>query len=155
MSIAQYINVIFAVIVWVAVFLLIKPQRIKALLPVGFLAAILLFGVEIFFSLLGLHKFNNPLLPVAEIPLFHLVWAAGSGIIFVNYLKKEFSKNLIIIFFFTVLTEVFTYISDTVGNHSNLGNFNDIYHFIVDFTTLAVLAWASEGLFKERIFSNP
>lgn len=155
MGIAQYINVVFAIIVWAAVFLLMKPQRIKALLPIGLLAAIVLFGAEMYFLSLGLHKYNNPFLPIAGIPLFHLTWSAGSGIIFAHFLKKEFSKKLVIIFIFTVLTMLFGYISDTVGNHTNMGSFNDVYHFILDFFILGVLAWVAEGIFKERIYSNP
>ena len=154
MDIAKYINVLFAIIVWVAVFILIKPQKIKLLLPVGMLSAIILFGVEIYFISLGLHKYTNPFLPIAGIPLFHLIWGAGSGIIFMEYMKKEFSKKLVIIMFFTIITGVFAYISDMVGNHSNLRGFNDIDHFVLNFFTLSVLAWASEGLFGKQIYEN-
>ena len=154
MDVARYINIIFAIIVWLAVFILIKPQRIKALLPLGMLAAIVLFGVELYFKSLGLHKYNNPFLPVAGIPLFHLFWGAGSGIIFINYMKREFSKKLIIIMLFTILTGIFAYISDMIGNHANLKGFNDFYHIILNFATLSFLTWASEGLFGKRIYEN-
>ena len=156
MDIARYLNVLFAIIVWVAVFILLKPQRIKQLLPVAVLSVIVLFGVEVYFKSLGLHKYNNPFLPIAGIPLFHLIWGAGSGIIFVNYIKKEFSQKLIMILFFTILTGVFAYISDMVGNHSNLRGFNDLDHFVLNFFTLSFLIWASEGLFGKQIYeTNP
>lgn len=154
MEIDRYINIIFAIIVWGAVFLLIKPQRIKSLLPVGILSALILFGVELYFQSLGLHKYNKPLLPIVGIPLFHLVWGAGSGIIFVHYLKKEFSQKLIIILFFTIITGLFAYFADMVKNHSNLKGFNEIYHITLNFFTLSFLAWASEGLFGKRIYAK-
>jgi len=154
MDIAKYINLFYAIIVWVAVFILIRPQRIKSLLPVAFLSAIILFGVELYFKSLGLHKYNNPFLPVAGIPLFHLFWGAGSGMIFVNYMKKEFSKKLIIISFFAILTSAFAYGSDMIGNHVNLKGFNDMYHIILNFFTLSILIWVSEGLFGERIYKD-
>lgn len=154
MDISRYTNLIFAIIVWIAVFILIRPQRIKSLLPVGVLSALILFGVELYFGSLGLHKYNRPLLPLAGIPLFHLVWGAGSGIIFVHYLKQEFSQKIIVILFFTIFTGIFAYFADMVGNHSNLKGFNEIYHLTLNFFTLCFLAWTSEGLFGKRIHAK-
>ncbi|MEW6063880.1 hypothetical protein P378_07125 [Desulforamulus profundi] len=54
MELAKWINLIFAVIAWGAVLLLVKPQRIKELLPVGLLAAIVLLAGNLAFSTLGL-----------------------------------------------------------------------------------------------------
>ena len=154
MDISKYINLIYAVVVWVAVFILIKPGRIKRLLPLGILSALILFGVELYFMSLMMHKYNNPLLPIAGIPLFHLIWGAGSGIIFFNYLKKGFSKKLLVIFFFTILTQVFFYIANKVGSHTGLNGFNDMYHFILNFFTLSILAFFGEGLFGRNIYPD-
>lgn len=154
MDISRSINIIYAIIVWVAVFIIIKSKRVKVLLPIALLSAIVLFGTELFFTSLGLYKFNNPLLPIAEIPLFHLIWGAGSGLLFVHFLKKEFSKKIVVVFVFAILTEAFSYVSKLVDNHSMFGNFNPLYHIVENFVILSFLAWISEGLFKDRIYPN-
>lgn len=84
MNIGHYIHVIYSIIVWVAVFILIKPKHLRELLPVALFSVIVLFGAEVYTLTLGLGWFNNPFLPIVGVPLFHLVWGAGSGIIFMN-----------------------------------------------------------------------
>jgi hypothetical protein len=122
--------------------------------PIAILATLVLFGTELFFTTLNQYKFNNPFIPIYGIPLFHLIWGAGSGLIFVFFLKKEFWKKLVIILVFTIFVEIFEYISSQIGNHSMFGNYNIVYHFIQDFVILSFLAWISEGMFKERIYPN-
>jgi hypothetical protein len=151
---ARYINVIYAVIVWAAALIIIKPKRILKLWPISLLAALALFGTELFFTSLKQYKFNNPFLPIVGIPLFHLIWGAGSGLIFIYFMKKEFGKKLAIILVFTIVVEIFGYFSSEVGNHHMLGNFSRVYHFVENFITLSFLAWISEGMFKDRIYPN-
>lgn len=154
MAAAQYIDIIFDIVILAAIILLIKPQRIKALLPVSFVAVIVLFVVEVVSINLGLYKFNSPLLPILGIPFFHLLWSAFGAILVMNYMKKEFSKKVIIILFFTVASGLFGYISDKVGGHSHLGNFNELTNFVLDFAALSLFVWASEGIFGERIYQK-
>lgn len=154
MDLARHINIIDAVIVWLAVFIIVKPKRAKELLPVAVLSMLVLFGIEMFVQALELTKFNNPFLPVAGIPLFHLLWGAGSGIIFVYFMKKEFIKKAFIIFVFTFIAGIFGYISEKIGNHSHMGNIHDTYNYILDYLTLVFLIWAAEGLFMKSIYPN-
>lgn len=154
MDLARYINVIFAILVWAAGFIIIKPKKVIELWPIALLAALVLFGTELFFTSLNLYKFNNPFLPIAGIPLFHLIWGAGSGLIFIYFMKKEFGKKLAIILMFTVIVEIFGYFSFQVGNHSMFGNFNRVYHSVEDFIVLSFLVWIAEGMFKKRIYPN-
>jgi len=134
---ASYINVLYAIIVWGTALIIIKPKRIMELWPISILAAFVLFGTELFFTNLNQYKFNNPFLPVAGIPLFHLIWGAGSGLIFIHFMKKEFGKKITIILVFTIIVELFGYFSFQVGNHSMFGNFNVVYHFVEDFIVLS------------------
>lgn len=152
MSIVQYIDIIFAIIVWAAALLLVKPKRIAELLPVSLIAVIVLFAVDIFFTTLGLYRFNNPLLPIGGIPFFHLIWSTGGAIVIMNYMKREFSKKLIMIFFFTIISGLFGYVSEVVGGHSHLNNFNEVYNIALDFVSLSFFVFISEGLFSERIY---
>ena len=150
----RYIDVIFSIVVWGVIFILLKPSRIKQLLPAALLSAIVLFITEEFVHALELTKFENPFLPILGIPFFHLVWGAGSGIIFINFLKKEFSKKVLIIFLFALLTGLFGYISEQTKSHMHMGKFNDLSNLILDFASLSILAWSSEGLFGKWIYPN-
>ena len=154
LDLARYVNIINAVIVWAVVFIVIKPKRIKELLPIAVLSALILFVFEMFLHGLDLAMFNNPLLPIAGTPFFHLVWGAGSGLIFVYFMKEEFSKKIFVILIFALITGVFGFISEKVGNHSHLGKFNDLYNFAFDYVTLVFLIWIAEGLFMRRIYPN-
>lgn len=154
MTIEQYIDIIFTALALAAAILLVKPQRIKALLPVSLVGMIVLFGVDLFFTTLGLYRFINPLLPIAGIPLFHIAWGAGCAIVIMHYMKQEFGRKLVTIFFFTVLMGLFGYISEQVNGHTHLNDFNEVYNFILDFVALSFFVFLSEGLFRERIYPN-
>ena len=154
MTIVQYVDIIFSIIVWGVAFVLVKPKRVMEILPVSLVAMIILFGVDIFFTTIGLYRFNNPLLPIGGIPFFHLIWSAGGAIVIMHYMKKEFSKKLIMIFLFTIVSGLFGYISESVGGHTHLNNFNEVYNFVLDFVSLSFFIFVSEGLFGEKIYSK-
>lgn len=152
MEIAKWISPIFAIVVWAVIFILIKPRRIKELLPIGLIAALILFTTdEILISLRAI-KFNQPLLPIAGQPLFHLVWGAGGGILLINYLKEEFSKKLPIILFFGIATVFFEYVAETAGSYTTVREFTFTHDFLIDIFSLAFLVWVSEGLFGDLIY---
>lgn len=150
----KWINVIYAFSLWVLVFLLIKPQRIKELLPVGVIAAIILFSVQFILISLGLIKFNKAWIFILGVPLLNPLWGAAAGILVMNYMKQDFSKKIPMLLFFSIISEAAAYIAVRVGNLSFLGNFNVFYDFILAFVSLLVLTQISEGLYKERIYKT-
>lgn len=154
MNITSYIHVIYAVIVWGFALIFIKPKRIKELLPISILAMIILFVAEYFLISLNLYRFNSPMLPIGGIPLFHLIWGAGSGIVVLHYMKKGFTEKVVLIIFFTIVTLAFEYIAESIGAASHLGNFNEIHDAFEDLIILIALVWISEGLWGNRIHSN-
>ena len=150
---AKYTGIIFAIIVWSFVFLFIKPHRTKQLLPIAIFSAMVLFAAEYFLISLKLFRFNNPLIPIGGIPLFHLIWGAGSGLVFIHYMKKEFIKKLVLIAFFTIITLLFETFSLTIGASSQLNGFTTFHSAIVDILMLALLIGVSESLWGDRIYS--
>lgn len=150
---AKYTGLVFAIIVWSFILVFIKPHRAKQLLPVAMLSAIILFTAEYFLITLNLFKFNNPLLPIGGIPLFHLVWGAGSGIILIHFMKRELIKKVVLIIFFTIATLLFETISLAIGASSQLNNFTSFHSAIVDILMLITLTGISESLWAERIYS--
>lgn len=152
MEILRYTHVAFMIFVWLYVFIFIKPKRIKDLLPIGLLALIIIFVTEEFLISLGLYQFNKPLINVFGTPFYHLIWSAGSGIIYMNYMKKEFVKQVLVVLLFTLLTLGFEYLAEKAGVASHLDGYKETHQFLVDLAALVILKWVSIGLFGDRIF---
>lgn len=154
MIISNYIHIIYAVIVWGFIFVFIKPQRIKNLLPVAVLSAVILFAAEMFLITLNLYRFNNPMISIGGIPLFHLVWGAGSGIVVMNFMKRDFASKFLLVVFFTLVTLAFEYASESIGATTHLGRYTEIHDAFQDFTILITLVWISIGLWGEIIIPD-
>lgn len=147
-----WINPLYAVLLWVLVFILIKPARLKELLPVGIIAGVLLFIVEYVLISLGLMQFNKGWLLVAGVPLLNPIWGAAAGILVMQYMKQDFSQKIPLILFFTIVVEIAVYLAIKVGNMSLLGRYGIPYDFLVNFVVLLLLTHISEGLFGRRIY---
>lgn len=152
MSIWRYIYVFYVIIVWAVIFVFIKPQRLKALLPVSLLGVLVLFLTEEFLVTAGLYKFSNAFLPVFGIPFFHLLWGAGAAIIVMNFMPQSFIKKLFTILIFTVITMIFEYFPENYANKAtHVGKYSEIHDAIQDFLSLLILVTFSEGFFGKRI----
>lgn len=151
---AKWINPIFAILTWVVVFALIKPKRVLELLPIGIIAAILLFAVQLVLISLNLIKFNKGWILVSSVPLFNPIWGAAAGIIIMNYMKQDFSKKIPLLIFFSAVSEIAAYIAIAVGNMSFIGQYSVFYDYILSFAMLLILTQISEGLFGNRIYKT-
>ncbi len=149
----RYTHVFQMILVWAYAFLFVKPKRIKELWPVGLLSLILMLVSDIFLISLGLFQYNKPLIKIFGAPLFHLIWAAGSGIIYIHYSKPSFGKQLLIILLFTIATLAFDYTAQLAGVAQKLNNYTFIHSAFLDFSALIALLWVSEGLLGNRVYS--
>ncbi len=154
MNILRFTHLFYFAFTWGLVFILIKPKRIVELLPISVLGIITLTIVDIFIITLNLYKFNKPLVNVWGAPLFHLLWAGAAALIFVNYMKQGFNRKIVTIIFFTIVTLILELIAEGAGVATRLGNFTHIHSALLDFATLVVLLWISEGLYGNRIYKN-
>jgi hypothetical protein len=135
-------------------FAVLKPKRIKELVPIAIVSIVILTAVDVYIISLNLYKFINPLVNIFGAPLFHLLWAGAAGMIFVHYTKPGFNKSIISIIFFTIITILLDLIAEKAGVATRLGNFNYIHSFILNFGILVILLWISIGLYGKRIYSN-
>ena len=154
MNLAIYIYLIYFIISVIVVIAFIKPKRIKELLPVAVLSVLLLFSIELLLIKLDLYRFNNPIVSIGGVPLFLLLWGATSGIVVMQLMNGTFLKKVITILLLTLAVLGLESISEYVNAASHLGKFNDIAEAFIDFITLVLLVWISEGLWGDRIHNK-
>lgn len=154
MNLEKYLYLIYFIISVIVVIVFIKPKRIKELLPVAFLSALLLFSIEILLVKLDLYRFNNPIVSIGGVPLFLLLWGGTSGMVVIQLMKRAFLKKVIIILLLTLAVLGLESFSEFVKAASHLGKFNDVAEAYIDFMTLVLLVWISEGLWGDRIYHN-
>jgi len=94
---------VLSIIVWVAIFIMVKTQHIKDLLPVGILNIFYFFLIAKFSETTGLAFYPDGLFPISNVPLFSLIWAAGAAILMMNFINYELPKKLFVIFVFSIL----------------------------------------------------
>lgn len=152
MNIFSYTHLFYFVFCLLFVIVFIKPSRIRELLPIAVISIIILTIVDIYIISTGLYQFNKPLFGFYGAPLFHLLWAGTAGIVFINYIRPGFSRKLVTIVFFTLITLSLEFIAEKAGVASRSGNYNPIHSALLDFGTLVILLWVSEGLYGDRIY---
>jgi hypothetical protein len=154
MGILRYTHVFYFAFTWIFVLIFIKPKRIKELIPIAVLSIIGLTIVDVYITSLDLYRYINPVINVLDAPLFHLLWAGGAGIVFIHYMKPGFSRKLVSVIFFTIVTLVLEFIAEKAGVAERLGNYSILHSAFLDFATLVVLLWISEGLYGNRIYKS-
>ena len=146
----RYYNVYFSILIWLFAFAVIKPARIKTLLPAGLLAALILYCTAFFFGTLGAYGFINPFLSVMGVPFFLIVWGFGVGIVLMHYMPKEFYKKLIVIAIFTLVSRLADYFALLTGYHVHY-NFKWYNVIIQDFAAISLVVFLSEGVLRKKI----
>lgn len=154
MDILRYTHLFYFILTCIFVLIFIKPKRIKVLLPIAIASVLTLTLVDVYIISLNLYQFNKPLFNVLGAPLFHLLWAGAAGIVFINYLKPGFTRKFVMVIFFTTITLILEFIAEKAGVASRLGSFSILHSAFLDFMTLVVLLWISEGLYGNRIFDR-
>lgn len=153
-DIFRYTHLFYCIATWLFVLVFIRIERIKELLPIAIISMLALMITDQFVISTRLYKFNNPLVDVMGAPLFHILWASAAGIVFINYMKPDFTSKFVMIVLFTTITLILEFIAEQAGVATRLGNYNIIHSIFVDSGTLIALLWISEGLYGERIYTR-
>ncbi len=89
---------ILAVIGWVIVFALIPFERIKQIALVPVISFIWLLIVDTVSVSLGYYTYKHILIPIGNVPFFHLLAGAAAGTLIVNWLNASpWSKILAVL----------------------------------------------------------
>lgn len=147
----RYIYILYVIITYGAAFILMKPKRIKEMLPIALIGILVLFLTEEYLITLGLYTFPNAILPIFGIPFFHLLWAGAAAMILMNYMPLDYSRKLLVILAFTLLTMIFEYFPEHHDKAQHLGKYSEIHDSIQDFISLILVVTLSEGFFGKRI----
>jgi hypothetical protein len=147
-------SVVYAGIVWLAVFLLVGPGRLKELWPVGFIASAVFLTVHLNLISTGISRFSNGFLMIFGVPIFHLVWVFGAGILLMNFMERDFTRKVIVVIIFAVLGLCLDLLSVSVGGHIHSPSFKPVNSFVLIFFWLIAFVWFSEGFFSERIYGE-
>ena len=150
----RYIYIYYVIITWGTVFFLMKPRRIKELLPIALIGIIILFSTEKYLLTLDLFRFPNAVFPIFGVPFFHLIWGGAAAMIFLNFMPQNFAKKLLTVLVFTGITLLFEYFPEHHGKAQHIGKYSEIHDAIQDFFSLVLVLWFSEGFFGKRIHSN-
>lgn len=150
----RYTHIFYFVITWLFVLIFIGPKRTKELIPVAVLGTVLLTVVDMFVVSLNLYQFNNPVVNVMGAPLFHLLWGGGAAVVFIHYTKPGFTRKLVNVLFFMIITLAFEYAAENAGVSQRLGSYSVLHSALLDFCILVVLLWIAEGLYGNRIYKQ-
>ena len=109
--------VVFAAVAWTVALLLVPKERIIQLLPIGLAAGFVLsFLIQLVGATwLGLWVFNNPLLPIAGIPLLLPVAYIAEVIIFAHMLPVSTWGRVFYMLIFALGNALIVYFTVSLG----------------------------------------
>lgn len=108
------------------------------------LAALVLFCSEHYLHTLGLMTFSNPLFPIAGMPLFHLVYGAGAGMVLIASLRKYPNYRFRLVCLFTLVHQLLNLFSEKVANHMMVGTYTIFHHLWLDFLSIVLVVASAE-----------
>lgn len=153
MDFSKIYNILASAAIWSAVLLLLKPDRILRLAPVGLWGLAWMLTVESVSRALGYYQFIDGLFMIAGIPLFHYVFGLGAAILIAHFLgaQNDFNSKLLVVFIFVLLDQVAFYGAVTVGILYKSPDFLPLNKIFRDFVTLSFYAFTAEGWFGHRL----
>lgn len=154
MDFTLLLHPIFASISVIAMFMLIKWDRIKQLFPIGVLSMVLLLIFQESTISLNLLKYEPDVAMILDIPVFQYIWAFATSILLISFIEEDWLKKVPVIVAFSVYSIILAFIADTFQDIHYLNGFNLFYDLGLTLTVFSFGVWLSEGLFKERIHSK-
>jgi hypothetical protein len=134
---------IWAVTLWLMVFIFIPVSRFRQLWLVAVLSPLLLFIMNYTFTHLGYYQFTRSAVTVAGVPVFILLGGAAGGLLLMNWVQRGPLSKIVLVLLFSGLIVLATEIYLRLNAFIMLGGFNQTLHFFVNVAGLSVLVWLS------------
>lgn len=143
-------NLVWAITIWLAVFILVPLKRIRKLLPVVGITFIWFFFINYLFISWGYYRFTHIIISFLDVPLLQAMGGAGGGILLVNWLTPSpISKILMVIAassFFSLSEYIFRQFNAFVyGN-----GFSPLISFVNSLAMISILVWLCLGVMGEE-----
>ncbi len=143
-------NLIWAVALWGAVFILIPRERIKRLWPVAVISLIMMTLLTYLFVLLGYYHFTKYLILFSGIPPFHVLGGSAGGILLMNWMPRDPLYKLLVVILFSSLFTLAGFLFDLLNVIKFTRGFNHFLDFFVNLAGISFLVWLSFALVGEE-----
>lgn len=148
-------NLVWAVTLWLLVFLLIPLERLKDLWLVGVISFIWFFVIQFFFIAWGYYKFTEILISVAGVPLIQTIGASAGGILLMNWMQRNPWYKVALVAGFSGLLSLSEYIFIRLNVFVYGNGFNPLISFIHSIAALSILVWVTLALVgQEKIYGG-
>jgi hypothetical protein len=148
-------NFLWAVSLWLLVFILIPIERIKMLWPVAVISFIWMFFLNYTFVHLGYYDFTKNVFPVAGVPLLIPLGGAAGGILLMNWMHPKPMYKVLTVLLFAGFMNLASVIFMWRHAFVMLNGFNHFLHFAVNIAGVSVLVWLLLAVVGEgKIYSG-
>jgi hypothetical protein len=134
-------NLVWAIILWLAIFIVIPLERIKQLLPAAAISFFFIFTVNHFFIVWGYYHFNHVIISVLGVPLIQAAGAAGGGLLLVNWLTPSPLSKILLAVGGSAYLSLSEYIFRQLGAFVYGNGFNPLLSFIHSLAMFSLLIW--------------
>ncbi|MCL5781127.1 MAG: hypothetical protein M1119_09605 [Firmicutes bacterium] len=143
-------NIIWAVALWLLVFIIIPMERIRQIWPAAVLAAVWMFILNYIFISLGYYQFTRYIVTIGGVPLFHLIGSAAGGGAIDQLGGEKFLIKVLIVVVFAGLLNLASTLFMMLGAFKMLDGFNHVLHFSINVAGVSLLVWLSLALLGEE-----
>lgn len=141
-------SLLWAVILWLLVFILIPIGRIKLLWPVAVISFIWMFILNYIFIRFGYYQFMHQFAMVGGVPLLIPVGGAAGGILLINWMQRNPLFKIFIILVFAGFLHFGTTIF--ISLEAFMMYFNHFLHFAVNIAGVSILIFLSFAFVDEE-----
>lgn len=141
-------SILWAIILWLLVFILIPPERIKQLWPVAVISFIWMYILNYTFVRFGYYQFIHQFAMVGGVPLLIPVGGSAGGILLMNWMQRNPLLKILIILVFAS----FLHFGTTIFMKFNAFTmyFNHFLHFAVNIAGVSILIFLSFAFVDEE-----
>ncbi len=146
---------VWAVVMWLLVFILVPLNRLRLLWPVAIVSILLLFVMNFTFIQLGYYHFTKNAPAIAGVPLFVLIGGAGGGILLMNWMQRNSFYKMLLVLLFSGLLVLATEALIRSGAFEMQNGFNQTLHYFINVAGLSILVWLSFAVTgEEKIYEG-
>lgn len=148
-------SIVWAVALWLLVFILIPYDRVKQIWPVAAISFVWMFFLNYLFVRLGYYMFMHKVLAVGGVPIPIPVGGAAGGILLMNWMQRKQLYKILIVLIFAGFLNLASVVFMRFNAFMMLHGFNHFLHYVVNVAGISILVWLSLALVgEEKIYEG-